>query len=466
MTLAFPFRWCLLFLVLGCLVVRAQVALQVQVVDSLPALRGLLAKDGVHVRMVPGVYLIDEANAPDFLEFRARNAHFDLSGVTLKVDTALSRTFGKVGTNFIKLSGDNTLVEGFSLETFGNHPAPGGARAVSITGNRIVLRRVTLTLAGSSPYGYGSFFGIGAENTVSPLKLNGIRVSGDDNTVEFCHVFMRCFGHAIFLRGANRAIIKGCRVEGALRRTDQILAETSGVAYDQGFRQYTGEPIPAGEMTSLSEDGIRAYPDDPDTGRRTQNIRVENCRVSKMRRAICLAFAAGKNVIVDCEVTESERVGFHIGSHTTILRGKADALYAQALDISSSGSRESSAEILVIDSRSHYGNTLLAKINGRDHRVTLTEASADTVPGSLQIELASNRGFGAWRKDTPHAERIELSNQTAASVVLKNEAQAITGQSLGPVTDLGRGNSLRGPLPKHTSLGDPSSHRHVTATNR
>lgn len=463
MTLAFPFRCCLSFLVLGCLIVRAQVAPQVQVVDSLPALRGLLAKEGVHVRMVPGVYLIDEANAPDFLEFRARNAHFDLSGVTLKVDTGLSRTFGKAGTNFIKLSGDNTVLEGFSLETIGNHPAPGGARAVSITGSRTVLRRVTLTLAGSSPYGYGSFFGIGAENTVSPLKLNGIRVSGNDNTVESCQVFMRCFGHAIFLRGANRALIKACSVEGVLRRTDEILAETSGLAFEQAFRQYTGEPIPAGEMISLSEDGIRAYPDDPDTGRRTQNIRVEDCRVSKMRRAICLAFAAGKNVITNCEVTESERVGFHIGSHTTILRGEADALYAQALDISSSESRESSAEILVLDSRNHYGNTLLAKINGRDHRVKLTEVNANTVPGSLQIELASNRGFGAWRKDTPHAERIELNNHTPASVVLKNEAQGITGQSLGPVTDQGRENSLRGPRPKHSSVGHRSLPQNVAA---
>ncbi len=422
-------------------------------IDSLDALRRHLDSDGARVRLAPGVYIINDASSSDFLDFRGNGAHFDLSGVTLKVETSLSQKFGKVGTNMIKLSGSGTILEGFSLETIGQHPPSVNCRAVSITGSRNTLRNVSLTLSGSYPYGYGSFLGIGSNQPlITPLKLNGIRVAGDDNIVAQCRVIMRCFGHGIFLRGANRALIKDCQVEGVLRRTDEILAETSGPAFAHGFRQYTGEPIPAGEMTSLSEDGIRAYPDDPDTGRRTQNIQVENCRVLRMRRAICLAFAAGINAISDCEVIESERVGFHIGSRTVIRRSRADALYAQVLDISSSDSRDADAEVVVLDSRRHYGNTLLAKINGTGHRVKLTEAEAGAVPVSLQIEVASTRGFGEGRKDDPRASGLTLINQTPAAALLLPASSSVSGQSFGPVTDRGLQNSLSGPPSKRAAI--------------
>lgn len=411
------------------------------VVDSLEALRPYLSRDDIKVRLAPGQYRLETAAGPNFLDFTGNNSRFDLTGVRLFVDTALAARF-KVGTNILMLSGHGIVLEGLDLETVGGQPPGEGCRAVSIGGDRVVVRNVSLRLAGSSPYGYGSFFGIGAGSAIAPRKLNGIRIGGRDDQVIGCRVIMRCFGHGIFLRGAQNALVRNCYVEGALRKTDDILAETAGPAFEQRFRQYTGQPIPAHEMTSLSEDGIRAYPDDPETKRRTQNIRVENCLVVRMRRAICLAFAAGENAITGCEVREAERAGYHLGSNTTVRDCGGDALYAGVLDISAATSQGATAEVTVFDSRAHYGNDLLAKINGTGHRVTLRLAASDAVPADMFVDVASDRGFGEGRMADVRAARVEVINRTAATVRLHPTATDCVVTSEGPVTDRGGRNRV------------------------
>jgi S-formylglutathione hydrolase FrmB len=411
------------------------------VVDSLVALRPYLTRDDVKVRLAPGTYRLDDAAGPNFLDFTGSNSRYDFTGVKLLVDTALAARF-KIGTNILMLSGHGIVLEGLELETVGGKPPGEGCRAVSIGGDRVVVRNVILRLEGSSPYGYGSFFGIGAGSAIAPRKLNGIRIGGLDDQVIGCRVFMRCFGHGIFIRGAQNALVKDCHVEGVLRKTDDILAETSGPAFEQHFRQYTGEPIPAHEMTSLSEDGIRVYPDDPLIKRRTQNIRVENCLVVRMRRAICLAFAAGENAIIGCEVRESERAGYHIGSNTTVRDCRGDALYSGVLDISASTSKGATAEVTVLDSRAHYGNDLLAKINGAEHRVTLRAAAPGAVPADMFVDVASDHGFGQGRMTDVQAERVEVVNLTSATLRLHPTATDCVVTSDGPVTDRGLRNRV------------------------
>lgn len=423
------------------------------VVRSLADLRLHLARDGARIRLAPGTYRLDTADSENFLHFTGNDSRFDFSGVRLEVDTALLARF-KVGTNILMLSGTRIVLEGLALETTGGLAPGEGCRAISITGDGVVVRDVSLRLEGSYPYGYGSFFGIGQGSSIPPRKLNGIRVGGLDNQVINCRVIMRCFGHAIFIRGGQRALIKDCHVEGALRRTDDILAEKAGPAFDRKFIQFTGQPLPAGELTSLSEDGIRAYPDDPLIPRRTQDIRVENCRVVRMRRAICLAFAAGQNEIVGCEVTEAERAGYHIGSNTTVRACRGDALYAQVLDISSSGSKGARAEVEVLDSRAHYGHSLLAKINGTGHQVTLLPSEPGAVPPTLSIELGTDRGFGEGRMSDPRAERVTLTNRTAASVVLHDAASKSVVTTSGAVDDRGKENRVQRPA-AGTSRSEP-----------
>ncbi|MES2692269.1 MAG: alpha/beta hydrolase-fold protein [Verrucomicrobiota bacterium] len=409
-------------------------------VKSLDELREHLTRDGAKVRLAPGTYRLDTAKTENFLHFTGNDSHFDFTGARIEVDTALLARFKKEGTNMLMLTGDRIVLEGGEIETVGGQPPGEGTRGISISGNGVIVRDVTLRLAGSYPYGYGSFFGIGQGAAISPQKMSGIRVGGLNDQVINCRVFMRCFGHAIFIRGGQKALIKDCYIEGALRKTDDILAEKSGPAFDQKFMQYTGEPIPAGEMTSLSEDGIRAYPDDPLIKRRTQDIRVENCRVVRMRRAICLAFAAGENSIVGCEVTEAERAGYHISSNTTVRDCRGDALYSQVLDISSSGAKNAVAEVTVLDSRARYGHTLLAKINGTGHRVQLKEVSPGAVPRELTLELGTDRGFGEGRMKDAKAGRVEVINRTAAPVILHEPTSECVITTATPVTDRGQRN--------------------------
>lgn len=410
------------------------------VVTSLNALRPHLSSSGVKVRLAPGTYRLDSAASPDFLEFTGSDSHYDFTGVQIEVDAALLEKF-QTGTNILMLKGDRLIVEGFSLKTVGEGIALGGMRTVSIMGKDNVLRNVSLQVANSSPYGYGSFLGIGKGASIKLSKVNGIRVGGDNTRVENCRIVMRGMGHGIFVRGAHNTLVKDCHVEGALRRTDEILAETSGPAFERGFKQYTGEPIPAGEMTSLSEDGIRAY-DMDENKRRTTAVTVENCTVTRMRRGICLAFAVGPNSVSGSTVTECERAGYNLGSNTTVRNCRGDALYTQVLDIHSAGSKNADVEIAVLDSWKHYGNDLLAKINGSGHRVVLREAASGSVPADMEVEIASAKGFGEGRKDDLRASKITLVNDTPAAVHLNADAKSCEVESLGPVTDLGQDNTV------------------------
>ena len=425
------------------LLCSAQAAKERILVRSLTALREHLGQDGVKVRLAPGTYRIEQPTTPNFFEFTGRNSHFDFTGVKFEVDTAVFAAFKNAGLNIVMLSGDGIVLEGLTIETIGNQPPRGGCRAINLMGRGVIVRNVSLRLSGSYPYGYGSYFGIGTESSIDPQKQNGIRIGGIDNQVINCRVVMRCFGHAIFLRGAQNALVKDCVVEGALRKTDDILAEKSGPAFDLGFRQYTGPLIPPGEMTSLSEDGIRAYPHDPETKRRTRDIRVENCRVTQMRRGICLAYAAGKNVITGCDVTESERVAYHVQSTTTIRDSRGDALYSQILDISTAGAKDSDIELSVLDSRAFYGHRVLATINGSGHRVVLQEAGARAVPAGLTIDVAQARSAPGKEPEPSRATRIALTNQTSARVVLHSNASACRVTSIGPVSDHGANNQTR-----------------------
>lgn len=158
------------------------------------------------------------------------------------MDTALFSRFGipaKGLNNFycvIDLAGDRTELTGLKIETFGDRPGiQGKNKIVNVTGSGAVLRDVEITTAGSSPWGYGSLFGISGGVV---RKMNGIRVGWPAVGAKIigCRVHMRAMGHAIFVQGASDTLIEDCHVDGLLRSTDEILAETSGFAFGRGFK--------------------------------------------------------------------------------------------------------------------------------------------------------------------------------------------------------------------------------------
>jgi hypothetical protein len=295
----------------------------------------------------------------------------------------------------------------------------------NVVGSGVVLRDVDITTSGSSPWGYGSLYGISSGDV---RKMNGIRVGYPAVGAKLinCRVHMRAMGHAIFVQGATDTLIEDCAVDGLLRPTDDILAETSGYAFERGFKAAGKDYIegvtvgPDGrilphEMVSLSEDGIRLY-DQGGGGHPMGSTTIRRCTVRQMRRGICTGLGPAADTVVDCEVRDCVAAGFNIGGGDVVQNCRADAKYAEALSCPYSGSRGAKVDLWILDNRGGVANTLLATINGHGHEVTLRTSNPEFVPEGFTIELVTHRGYAFYQRGPVVAEEIALHNQTRASV--------------------------------------------------
>lgn len=449
-------------------------------VDSVDALRELLDRDGIKVKMAAGDYKLMESVSPSFFEFSGSDAVFDFTGVKIIVPSLLLSK-APDQRDIVRITGDRITLKGLEIRTTGDHvPEGGGGRIViHVVGDDVSLLDLTLFVQGSYPYGYGGIFGIGSEQVGAIVlkKLSGIRLGPVDRPVlDNCRVIMRSFGHGIVIQGAHDTVIKNCYVEGTLRSTDEMLAEGPGeLAYELGFNmravkhEYTRDwnrdgaeiigasltrPIPPGHMESLSEDGIRAYSTgnagdmsgDRATarhGRSTVNVRVENCTVKRMRRGVDLALASGEHVVENCRVIENSHVGMQIGSNTTVTGSYGDARYSPILDLPAENRSGSVVELTVLDSREPFGNEILARINGSRHTVTLIEAEPGYVPVDLTVEVGTWWGWGGRPISRPRGNEIRLKNRTPAPVILHEAAKDCLVESLSHVTNRNKPNGNR-----------------------
>ena len=402
-------------------------------IDSLDALRSYATKDNVKVRLKPGTYTLDQATSHHFIRFTGRDSHYDLHGVKLRIDGQLFRQFGapRGPDGFycaIDLVGDRIVFEGLTTENFGDVPGIQSRNKIfNVCGAGVMLRDVEVTTSGSSPWGYGSLYGISGGDV---RKMNGIRVGWPAVGAKLirCRVHMRAMGHAIFVQGAVDTLIEDCQVDGLLRRTNEILAEKSGYAFAHGFKSKSrdfaegtqvgpnGEILP-NEMISLSEDGIRLYPaggGEHATGATT----IRRCTVRQMRRGICTGLGRAADHVIDCEVRDCVAAGFNIGSGDVLENCRADAKYAEALSCPYSGSHDARVDLAILDTRGGLANDLLATINGRTHAVRLHTAHPEFIPPGMVIELATHRGYAYYQRKQPAvAKDIQLSNATPAKVV-------------------------------------------------
>ncbi|MBT0569945.1 hypothetical protein KIK84_06375 [Curvibacter sp. CHRR-16] len=420
------------------------------VTDSLDALRGYARLDKVKVRLKPGTYRVEKALYQHFIEFTGNDSTFDMSGVRIQANTELFSKFGVIPGvggfySVIDLTGDRVRMEGGYFETYGDKPGiQPRNKIVNITGDDVTLNGATVRTAGSVPWGYGSLFGINGD----PIrKMNGIRIGAPAHRVTLlnCTVHMRAMGHGIFIQGAADSLIDGCKVDGLLRPTDDILAETGGFAAERDFKMRgSGEGvmpdsdgrIPHGDVVSLSEDGIRLYDKSGNTP--TGKTTIRNAVVTGMRRGICTGFGVGGNLIVNSTVRDTVQAGFHVGSGDTVIGGKADAKYAEALSIAQNTAKGAQVELEILDSRGGT-NDLLAQINGSQHKVKLYTAQPAFIPGNMLIELGTNRGFlgklNGYGNNRPDgkASDISLTNLTPAKTVLSQRATRI---DISPATNL------------------------------
>jgi hypothetical protein len=399
-------------------------------VDSIDSLRDFAARDMVKVRMKPGVYKIDTAASHRFIEFSGHDSHYDLNGVTLRVDTRLFSKLGDPGGRdgfyrVINLTGDRVVFQGGKIETYGDQPGiQSRNKIVNITGSGVVLQGVEITTSGSSPWGYGSLYGISGGVV---RKMNGIRIGWPavGARVIDCRVHMRAMGHAIFVQGADKTVIENCHVDGLLRPTHEILAEKKGLAFERGFKASgsnyiegvkvgpNGEILPD-EMVSLSEDGIRLYPESG--GHPTGATTIRSCTVRRMRRGICTGLGPAADQVTDCEVVDCVAAGFNIGSGDVLEACRADAKYAEALSCPYPKSRGARIDLEILDSRAGLSNDLVATINGSGHAVHLHTEKNVFVPDSMVIALGTRRGYASYQRRMTAARDIHLLNQTPAAV--------------------------------------------------
>lgn len=421
------------------------------VIDSLNELRGYASADNMKLRLTPGTYPLSRALFRHFIEFTGNHNHYDLTGVKLRADTVLFRQFGRAGGPagiycVLGISGHGNVMEGLEVETVGNqYGVSGRNKLFNITGSNNTLRNCLVRTHGSNPWGYGSLFGIGGGDV---RKMNGIRVGwpARDTKLIGCRVEMRAMGHAIFVQGAQNTLIEDCHVEGLLRLTDSILLETSGYAVDRNFTTKNrhgyvegvtvgndGRILP-GEISSLSEDGIRMYPRSA-RGQDTGSTTIKDCTVTNMRRGICTGLSAAGDRVINCQTSNCIATGFNVGSEDVLINCRADAKYSEALCLTGVNSHHAQVELEILNSRGGLANNLLAKVNGNDHRVVLRTVDPDFIPNSMRIELATNAGYCAGQRGDKCATRVTLTNETYTPITLLPGATGNRIASRGSVTD-------------------------------
>ena len=345
----------------------------------------------------------------------------------------------------IEISGNNVVLEGLYIETYGDQPGRQSKNKIfNIVGKDVTLKNVEVRTAGSSPWGYGSLYGIGGGSGVR--KMNGIRVAFPAKNVKLigCKVHMRAMGHAIFLQGAENTLIEDCHVDGLLHTTDAILAETSGFCFDKNFYAHKGGYIEGttvaddgkilpGEIISLSEDGIRMYPEYK--GHPTHNTTIKDCTVFQMRRGICTGLSTSGDKVINCRVRDCVATGFNVGNNDTLINCSANAKYAEAFCMPYGNAKNAYVEMEVLDSRFGMANNLLVAINGVGHDVKIKTTNPSFIPDFMTIELSTRSGYAFYQRSGVHASNINLNNQTETKVVLLTGTVNEEIKSIGKVID-------------------------------
>jgi hypothetical protein len=422
-------------------------------ISSLEELAAHAAGDGREVVMKPGVYALSDFLTPEMVrERRARKEYpfmvfsgsgntFVMEGVTLELDTALRAALRPpVHTYEFVITGDGNTLRGLTLTTIGEGSSPGGG-VVSIRGRGNTLQDCEIHVGGSFPYGYGDLFGKGGPGVIGHRKHSGVHIAGDGTRVIGCRLFMRAFGHGYFVQeDAADVLIEDCLVEGEMRATDEMLAETSGPAFDVDFRTVlknrAGEHrVVPGYMKSLAEDGFRTYG-------HHRNLVIRNCTAKHMRAGFELRSESGVR-LENCAAIGCER-GFWISTGAVVENCRGDARHGPLLFLEG---RDTRVDLMLMPDASDRTVHALATLWGSGHRVSIRPAEGlERVP-PLPILLGSGAppaGEGMAPYSEKPARRICLSNHTAMPVVIGASAEDCEIETRGEVAaNEGRGAVIR-----------------------
>lgn len=414
-------------------------------VSSLLELVRLAERNNQTIRMKPGTYRLSELASEKwirrqkdkgkgrFIEFSGSGNRFQMQGVKLIWETKLrERMRPPWHTGDIVITGDRNLVEGLEIQCVGDGVSHGG-QLLEIAGRGNVISNCAFEVRGSSPYGYGDVFGKGGNAVIFHYKHSGILVKGDGTQLKKCKVKMRSYGHGIFLQeDAANVLIEDCLVEGELRKTEDMLAETEGPAYKKNFetvfRNREGEKtLLPGYMKSLCEDGFRTYGEHRD-------LVIRRCVARNTRAGFELRMDKARVLVEDCRAIGCER-GFWLGSRATVKNCQADARFGPVLFLEG---EDSEIDIEVLPETSDRTVHGLAMIHGRNHEITLRVKSNRQRDQEVPIWVgysAPSAGEGMARFGERRARRIEMRNETTMPVRVGESVEGLRLTTRGVVEE-------------------------------
>lgn len=420
-------------------------------IKSVKELAKYAKKSDVVVKMKPEIYEVDDIKIgelsvfkygknhkkkDDFrigslIHFTGNNSQYFLTGAVLNIDGKLHKNYPKSEFSEFLISGNNNYIEGLTGKDIGNHVPAHRVQMMRVMGDNNIIKNADLFVRGSTPHGYGHLLGKGRNALVPLHKHSVLLVEGKNTKFLGCKVVTHAFGHGIFMQGAINTLFKDCYVEGQMRSTNEMLAETSGLAFDVGFKSdYPPGKIMPNEIKSLSEDGIRAYPSGGLSGRRTQGVTVINCTVKNMRSGFDLSASLPPTKIVGSTAIGCQEKGFSIGDNGVIENSKGDALYGPLITFVGNNVKNCKVDLQLVDTVSEYKVPRLAEINGSGHHITIR--NYQNKKRSLEAPIVFGESF--WddvhryrNPDAPHgkyagAKNIQLFNYTGMPVRLNNLA--------------------------------------------
>jgi hypothetical protein len=399
-------------------------------ISSLAELAQVATQSDQTVKVKPGLYRLQEFIQTNsikerqkrkewqFITFSGSDNTFDFTGVTIELDTALRQALrSPIHTDEFLVSGARNTFKGLTITSVGDGRALGGA-VLGVTGEGNTLHDCTIHVQGSHPYGYGDLFGKGG------FKHSGIHITGSGSRFVRCKVFTKAFGHAFYLQeNCNDVSFEDCHAEGVMRRTDEMLAETSGMAFDRSFMSEVfnrsgTKCMQPGYVKALSEDGFRTY-------HTHQNLRFKNCTAKNMRGGFELRTKSAPR-LENCTVTGCER-GFWVSEGAV-----GDAQYGPLLYVEGDKAK---VEVRLLPSESKDAKVhAVAAIYGSGSDVKITGSRIHAVPilvGFTPPAMGENA--------TAHGERaargLILRNETNMPVVLGAKSEKCQIHTKGPVQE-------------------------------
>lgn len=434
-----------LIVLLVCSLLSAVPATAAEIeVASLAELARVAAGDGQQIRLKPGVYrMADYLTEPVLAEihagfdkrkgrppvpmfvFRGSDNRIDCAGVVIEIDTSLYKKLPQGGyMRCLIVAGSGNTITGLSIRNTGPNQGSGG-NILSLAGERTVLEDVTLHVFGSFPYGYGDLMGKGGPNLVPLQKQSGIQVLGSGSTLRRCRVYSRALGHCFYIQVGGDIRLEDCYAEGVMRATSDMLRDTSGPAFDLGFKSvYENRDgryaIVPGYMKSLVEDGFRTY---GGAGR----VTLLNCTAINTRAGFEIGAkddAPEKTYLENCVARGCERA-FLIGSQTVVRRSRGDMAHGPLLYLR--GGRDSDVELELVGDGPQSLVHAVATIAGENHRVGLStqlgERAIPALPILVGFGMPAHAEMSSPIRPAP-AKNITLVNEISAASVITSDTVA------------------------------------------